>query len=195
MARYLPVSIVSLTVGGWLGTHYGKNTLRNNQETSEKTLPFVFPAVSASSAVVPHSSDIQRTPTKGSSVGQIMKYGFPSLENIRSFDEFVLAYDRRNRTPHWVFEQLNAEKIKKHSGVQRDKCHFHEDLSINQFFRATNSDYKKSGYDRGHLAAAGNHQSSQRAMEQTFILSNMSPQVTILYYTLLYICITYTMYM
>jgi len=38
-------------------------------------------------------------------------------------------------------------------------------------------DYKGSGYDRGHMAAAGNHRHSQAAMDQTFVLSNISPQV------------------
>lgn len=44
-------------------------------------------------------------------------------------------------------------------------------------FRSDNSDYKKSGYDRGHLAAAGNHKASQNSIDQTFYLSNMAPQV------------------
>ena len=43
--------------------------------------------------------------------------------------------------------------------------------------RADNSDYKGSGYDRGHMAAAGNHKSNQKFIEQTFYLSNMAPQV------------------
>lgn len=44
--------------------------------------------------------------------------------------------------------------------------------------RSTNNDYKGSGYDRGHLAAAGNHMWSQKAMDQTFVLSNICPQVS-----------------
>lgn len=45
------------------------------------------------------------------------------------------------------------------------------------FFRATNKDYKHSGFDRGHLAAAGNHKASQELVKQTFVLSNIAPQV------------------
>lgn len=45
------------------------------------------------------------------------------------------------------------------------------------FLRSENSDYKHSGYDRGHLAAAGNHKCNQKHIEQTFLLSNMAPQV------------------
>ncbi|CAG7709874.1 unnamed protein product [Allacma fusca] len=110
-------------------------------------------------------------------VSQIMRYGFPGLENVRSYDDFVLSYDRRNRVPQWVFEHLTRESVAHNSSVDRSKCDFHEDTSIHQFFRSTNQDYKGSGYDRGHLAAAGNHRISQHHCEQTFVLSNMSPQV------------------
>ena len=34
-----------------------------------------------------------------------------------------------------------------------------------------------SGYDRGHLAPAADHKGSQKAMNSTFNLSNISPQV------------------
>lgn len=44
-------------------------------------------------------------------------------------------------------------------------------------YRSDNSDYKGSGYDRGHLAAAGNHKLHQKHVDETFYLSNMAPQV------------------
>lgn len=52
--------------------------------------------------------------------------------------------------------------------------------SVHVFHRATNADYKGSGFDRGHLAAAANHRWSQKAMDDTFYLSNVAPQVTLL---------------
>lgn len=106
-----------------------------------------------------------------------MKYGFPGLDNVRSFDDFVLSYDRRNRVAHWVFEHLTEESVRKNDAVDRAKCDFIPDESIHKYFRSENSDYKKSGYDRGHLAAAGNHKLNQKVCEQTFYLSNMAPQV------------------
>lgn len=45
------------------------------------------------------------------------------------------------------------------------------------FHRATNADYRGSGFDRGHLAAAANHKWTQKAMDDTFYLSNVAPQV------------------
>ena len=43
--------------------------------------------------------------------------------------------------------------------------------------RSTNQDYKGSGFDRGHLAAAGNHRISQKHIDETFFLTNIAPQV------------------
>jgi len=63
------------------------------------------------------------------------------------------------------------------SDVKRELCGFREDESIHPFFRARNEDYFKSGFDRGHLAAARNHHGSQRSCEQTFYLSNIAPQI------------------
>lgn len=62
--------------------------------------------------------------------------------------------------------------------TDRGKSEFKEDTVIHPYFRATNSDYRGSGYDRGHLAAAANHRLNQLIMDQTFFLSNMAPQVT-----------------
>jgi len=106
-----------------------------------------------------------------------MRFGFPSFENVRSFNDYVLSYDKRNRVPHWVFEHLTKHSVGYNPEVDRSKCEFYEDGSLHPFFRATNQDYKGSGYDRGHLAAAGNHKSAQHNCQETFILSNMSPQV------------------
>ncbi|KAF6771847.1 hypothetical protein AHF37_08547 [Paragonimus kellicotti] len=54
---------------------------------------------------------------------------------------------------------------------------FYEDLGELEMFRTTNEDYLGSGYDRGHMAAAGNYRFEKPAMSQTFILSNIAPQV------------------
>jgi endonuclease G len=72
---------------------------------------------------------------------------------------------------------LNGETLTTGQDVDRKHCEFFEDGSVHQYFRSANDDYKGSGYDRGHLAAAGNHRFSQSAVQQTFTLSNISPQV------------------
>lgn len=125
---------------------------------------------------VPSSSSAAVSPNNR--VAEIMSFGFPGLDNVRFYENYVVSYDRRNRTAHWVFEHIKREHCAYGQGVDRNKFNFKEDTSIHPYFRATNADYKGSGYDRGHLAAAANHRHSQKAMDQTFVLSNVSPQVS-----------------
>lgn len=141
--------------------------------TAKPALP-IFGTVSAA-ALIPRNqiSDQPAVPR----VSQIMKFGFPSLDNIRSFDDYILSYDRKTRTANWVFEHLTPDHVKHNADVDRAKSDFKADESIHPFFRAENTDYRKSGYDRGHLAAAGNHKKHQKHLDQTFYLSNISPQV------------------
>uniref|UniRef100_T1JNF5 Endonuclease G, mitochondrial n=1 Tax=Strigamia maritima TaxID=126957 RepID=T1JNF5_STRMM len=116
-------------------------------------------------------------PSNANNITHVMRFGFPGHDNIRSFDDFVLSYDRRNRAAHWVLEHLTPDKIKQNDNVNRELCRFSEDQSVHPFFRAQNQDYFKTGFDRGHLAAARNHHMNQNACEQTFVLSNISPQI------------------
>jgi endonuclease G len=44
-------------------------------------------------------------------------------------------------------------------------------------FRAKMNDYRGSGYDRGHQVPAADCKFSQQAMDDTFFLTNMCPQV------------------
>lgn len=105
------------------------------QLTALPALP-IFGTVSAATAFVPDVIDKQPAPvTSGNRVSQIMKYGFPGLDNVRSYSDYVLSYDRRNRVAHWVFEHLTAETVKTSAGVNRAKCDFKPDETIHPFFR------------------------------------------------------------
>ncbi len=54
---------------------------------------------------------------------------------------------------------------------------FKEDIDIPMQYRSTLSDYKGSGYDRGHMAASATVDSSYNAMMESFLLSNITPQL------------------
>lgn len=45
------------------------------------------------------------------------------------------------------------------------------------YARSTLADYKGSGYDRGHLAPSATMDFTQESMKQSFLMSNMSPQL------------------
>jgi len=108
---------------------------------------------------------------------QMMKFGFPTLDQLKWRNDYVLSYDRRNKTANWVFEHLTEESCQRRDGVERKKCNFVTDTSIHPFFQSGDADYKHSGFDRGHLAAAGNHRASLEDCQETFFYSNMAPQV------------------
>lgn len=131
-------SILSLTVvsgiSWYAGSYIERHKLLNNscEINKIKKLPAlpIFGTVSAASPI-PYKQEQSNV----SRVGQIMKYGFPGLDNVRSFDDFVLSYDRRNRVAHWVFEHLSKETITFNTQVDRAKCEFTVDESIHPYFR------------------------------------------------------------
>lgn len=168
------VSAVSMGIGAYLGAKYERC---KSHESEWSFLPSsMIDTVFASS--VPTKYSPSGVSSLNTSADKIMKFGFPSLENLRVYDEFVLSYDRRNRNAHWVFEHLTPDKLNTRN-VDRSKSNFFEDSVIHEKFRSLLKDYKNSGFDRGHLAAAGNHRHNQNSMDQTFTLSNISPQVYI----------------
>jgi len=59
----------------------------------------------------------------------------------------------------------------------RKHSYFAEDAALPPMFRAKLADYARSGYDRGHQVPAADAKWSQQAMDDTFSLSNMCPQV------------------
>ncbi|XP_073909171.1 endonuclease G, mitochondrial isoform X1 [Castor canadensis] len=111
----------------------------------------------------------------GRGPGELAKYGLPGVAQLKSRESYVLCYDPRTRGALWVIEQLRPERLR--GDGDRRSCDFREDDSVHAYHRATNADYRGSGFDRGHLAAAANHRWSQKAMDDTFYLSNVAPQV------------------
>lgn len=107
----------------------------------------------------------------------LYQYGFPGpVSDLRAAASLTSAYDRRTRNPAWVVEHITPESLK-NSNADRKHSVFVEDEGIPEKFRAKLKDYFRSGYDRGHQVPAADAKWSQQAMDDTFALSNMCPQV------------------
>lgn len=176
---------IELRLGLGLGVgHRVESRYAETKRDIYSLLPVPSPTVYAASVPVQTSSSTdvitRHTTTSANRVSEIMKHGFPGLTNVRSYQGFVLSYDQRNRVANWVCEHIKPEHCEKNKETDRTKSDFYEDKTIHGYFRGTNHDYKRSGYDRGHLAAAGNHRYSQDTMNQTFLLSNIAPQVELI---------------
>lgn len=107
----------------------------------------------------------------------ILRYGLPgTISDVGLRQGYVSAYDRRMKNPAWVAEHLTPEKLSIKDG-SRGKSVFFEDEAIPSRFRARLADYLRSGYDRGHQVPAADCKFSQQAMDETFSLGNVCPQV------------------
>ncbi|KAL4753305.1 hypothetical protein BDW72DRAFT_37146 [Aspergillus terricola var. indicus] len=107
----------------------------------------------------------------------IYQYGFPGpiADTITSLP-LTGAYDRRTRNPSWVAEHITPASLAL-KNADRKHSTFFEDSTIPPLFRAKLADYFRSGYDRGHQVPAADAKWSQEAMDGTFALTNMCPQV------------------
>ena len=107
----------------------------------------------------------------------LFQYGFPGpISDLRPTLSTTSAFDRRTRNPAWVAEHITPASLSANNADRRHST-FVEDESIPAKFRAKLHDYFRSGYDRGHQVPAADAKWSQDALDQTFFLSNMCPQV------------------
>jgi len=102
-----------------------------------------------------------------------MPDGIPS-ETISYFG-FTVNFNPEHRQPNYVAWELTAEETD--GPVPRNKK-FTEDPSVEGC--ASLDDYRNSGYDRGHMAPAGDMKWDKRAMDACFMLTNICPQASAL---------------
>ena len=133
------------------------------------TAPAAVPGAVPTAAVVAPLSDALALSGNPGPVDQLLQH-----------QGYVSSYDRRLRHPNWTAEHLTAASIQRKpgpDGANRANSFFTEDMRIPELFRSTNAAYFRSGYDRGHMVPAADVKSSQAAMNETFLLSNIAPQV------------------
>lgn len=88
---------------------------------------------------------------------------------------FGVLHSGVSATPLWSAERLTAERVRAAKGVDRvDRFHPEEELGAAD--RAELSHYRGSGFDRGHLAPAGD-MATETSKDESFSLANIFPQV------------------
>lgn len=96
--------------------------------------------------------------------------------NGKTVVTYSYEWDCLKKHSRWV--AFTFSTATPYNGVGSNK-NFKEDTEIPEQYRTTLNDYKScsSRYSRGHLCASSDRQYSQEANRQTFLLSNMSPQI------------------
>lgn len=94
---------------------------------------------------------------------------------LKKYEGFRVSFNSDNGTPNYVSWELLASEL--NDVVSRSNV-FWQDPEIEGC--PTSDDYKRSGYDRGHICPAADQKWSQQAMNDCFVMTNMVPQAHVL---------------
>ncbi len=97
----------------------------------------------------------------------------PQVGRDLCFDSFAIYYSPQEKKPIYTVEKLSKEQFS--APHPRRSNQFYEEARLPFSERALLSDYRGSGFDRGHNAPAGDMR-NERSMAQSFSLANMMPQ-------------------
>jgi endonuclease G len=97
---------------------------------------------------------------------------FPAKDLIRH-TYYTLSYNENYEQANWVYYTLTDSMVL--NGTEERSNSFKMDGLV-KTGSAKSSDYTKTGYDRGHLCPAGDMGFSLKAMQESFMMSNISPQ-------------------
>jgi len=133
-----------------------------NQFGGKKSEPaFDSPGGTEQAAPIP-SPTISDDILPSSTTGEIVRHTY-----------YALSYSEDHEQAEWVAYELTRDRLDK-NWVDRAASFFPDPLVRTE--SATPRDYSGSGYDRGHLVPAADMAFDTLAMNETFFMSNISPQ-------------------
>ena len=98
----------------------------------------------------------------------------PGADQVFCYDGYAVGYAHDLKIPVWA-AYLITDQSANGANVERQD-NFRENPEVPAQFMSKKSDYRGSGFDRGHMAPSGSIDYSGAANSDTFYLSNMVPQ-------------------
>lgn len=124
--------------------------------------PWIAPAAASAQSCEPHLAQGMPTGTSDRPSTFICRKGY------------ALLHDDARKVPYWVAYELTRDHA---LGCLDRKDTFSPDPALPEGRRAELIDYKRSGYDRGHSAPAADMEWDRKVANESFFLSNMTPQL------------------
>ena len=95
-----------------------------------------------------------------------------TTNDVYKRNTYFFSYSEAHEQSEWVAYYLDSNDVKT---TNYDRPFFEQDPLV-KTESADWRNYKKSGYDKGHLCPAGDRKESYESFEETFFTSNISPQ-------------------
>ena len=111
--------------------------------------------------------------TRGSASNSFNYLPSSKSKQIVEHAYYSLSYNEENEQAEWVAYELNLKHIE-YNDFKRP--YFKEDPLV-KTQSASWRNYKNSGYDKGHLCPAADRRFNKKAHDETFLTSNISPQL------------------
>lgn len=117
------------------------------------------------------SGETSRTSSDVSKV-EIPLLQYSVKNQVISHAGYTVSYNSDRKIPNWVAYELTSEEAR---GTSPRSNAWSTDPAVNGP-QADSYDYKGSGWDRGHMAPAGDMKWSSTAMDESFYYTNIVPQ-------------------
>lgn len=115
---------------------------------------------------------------KDDGLSEHLKLGTPERrEQVLDRKGFVLLHDNQRKIPLWAAYHLTPADLKR-SRPRLPSGAFAADDELPDWAQAHPSDYRRAGWDRGHLVPSADMRRSDAIQKQSFLLSNVAPQNT-----------------
>jgi endonuclease G len=141
---------------------------------SDGRTPLDYLELSLSEGVVEQNKTIANLRKSLKPIVQLRMPYLPQTSIILKKEGFWIIYDTRNKIASYTYEKLTKDSLRRNTN--RNGINFKVDWEVPKQNRTKSNDYAHSGYQKGHLVPAANAVSSDRAMEDTFLLTNITPQ-------------------
>lgn len=155
-------------VAFWLFNHFGSKKIPETTDNQPRTeLPTTNNLPAGQAGQQPTTNNQSQVPENilpASTTGEVVRHTY-----------FVLSYDEDHEQAEWVAYEITRDRLNENWAERPNTFRPDPDVRTES---ATPRDYNSSGYDKGHLCPAADMAFDAAAIDETFLMSNMSPQVS-----------------